>query len=167
MLRWLAFFLIFACSTAQAGETYFHPPREAAESRLDTILRRSIIEDGYSRGMTDRDQAFTAEYLRDFTPALLRAIVAEEERLVRQDCNGHYIEGDLCGMDYVALWCGQDIRPDLRYHMRVEAGQTWIDTNSPAHYRIMRHKKGWRIDGIQCEEGKGFHAPDAMGADKF
>lgn len=99
---------IAAC--AAAPSTAFHPPQTEAEKALDHILM-----------LHTQDK----EYRNFFTSALEKSIDDVEARLVKENCGGQYLEGELCGLDYTVLTCAQDV-DDSYIPLRRRCGGWWI-----------------------------------------
>lgn len=163
--------LVCAAGTAGAQEArplVFHPPSTEAERALDAVLGLGDNEAGSYDFLTDRDggrKTHGAKFLRYFSPSLLTAIAAHERKLVRQNCGGVYVEGELCGFDVSPLTCVQDMPAD-GYHFVTERTQVnsvqvaigWESNGAAiARYRLIKNPGRWVIDAISCPDGPRFN----------
>ena len=153
-----------AAIPAYAAQTAPHPPSSAAERALDAILKQSDRDDDLLDNLFKGRGAKTfkpkVDYSAMLTPALLAALRTKEATLVRTDCNGAYLEGELCGMDYSPLTCAQDAVPHYRYRTEVDDGSTarliyfWPkETKATATFKLVKVSGRWRLDGVACEDG--------------
>lgn len=122
------------------------------EDQLDNLLN--------GRGDTKFKQ--TVDYSRYLTPALINSIRSEETRLLNQDCQGHYQDGEICGIDHSPLTCAQDTLTftyKIKHSEATKAVITAQYLNYPeiTTYYFVRIHNHWKIDGIDCGTGAGFN----------
>ncbi len=143
----------------------FHPAKTPAEIALDGILHRADADRQQLANLLHRPGADGhVDYTRMLTPALIAAMAKAEKDLVRKDCGGKYLKGELCGLDSSPLTCAQDTSPSYIYHTILELpGRTVIEYAWPggkvaeATYTVVEDKNGWKIDGVSCAHGAQFH----------
>jgi hypothetical protein len=104
--------LVSAATAAEAGSSdAFHAARSVPEKVLDEIIRRSDKDDNLFYYILQRpgyDATKDSGYSRLFTRRLLQTWANAEAELVKQDCGGKYVDGEICGFDYSPhqLWTG-------------------------------------------------------------
>jgi hypothetical protein len=154
-------------ATAIADEP-FHPPATQSERALNATLRAADNDrdqlDNLLAGRGDPHFKKTFDYSPRLTDALMKAIAAEETALVMKDCGGRYMEGDICGLDYSPITCGQDESNAYLYrteqddgHMAVISYGASKNQKPIATYRVTLVADRWKIDGVKCEEGAAFN----------
>jgi len=146
----------------------FQPPSSDAERALNSILKWRDPGGPVYRFLTDQNggrKLYEKRFDRHFTVPLLDAVAALERKLVKEECRGRYVEGDMCGIGYNPLNCAQDDPPN-GYHFLVESageGTEVIATawraSGPvtARYRVTRYHGTWAIDAISCPDGDSFN----------
>lgn len=100
----------------------FHVASTEAERTLDAILALRDDNGSLYEFLTNREGGRENHYkifFPYFTSELLNSISAAEKKLVKLNCNGKYIDGDLCGIEYNPLNCAQDT-PSNGYYYRTE-----------------------------------------------
>lgn len=168
-------FLIQAGTVAaQESDNGFSAPINMAEVALDAVLSFDTLATRDDRfgpfmefmlGYPDRNTGFDHLYEAFFTPALLQAWRKAERDQVVQDCGGRYVEGELCGLGFSPLTCGQDEPPaGYVYNTQMETSQytlvaaAWKGWEEPiAVYRMVLQNGQWRLDGVYCQEGYRFN----------
>jgi hypothetical protein len=102
--------LASAAGAAQPGsQEPFHAARSAPEKALDEIFHRSDNDDNLSEFVLKRpwyDAKKDKGYAPLFTQNLLTAWAGAEAQLVQHDCQGKYLDGEICGIDYSPITCG-------------------------------------------------------------
>jgi len=102
-------------------------------------------------------KAKQVDYRPMLTAQLLAAMQAEEKRLVKQDCGGKYLEGELCGMDYSPITCAQDTVAPYTYKTLAQTDRATTIAGPGATYRMIQVGSGWQLDGVKCETGTAFN----------
>ena len=163
-----AFVLIGLFSATAIADESSRPPVTQSERALNATLRaadkdRDLL-DNLLAGRGDPHFKKTFDYAPRLTDALMKAIAAEEAALVGKDCAGRYVEGDICGLDYSPITCGQDESNAYLYHTEQDDGHTAVITYSTskkqkpiATYRMTLVVDRWKIDGVKCEDGAAFN----------
>jgi hypothetical protein len=115
-----------------------------------------------------RDRRNDVNYRGLFTKLLETDWGAAEADEVRKNCGGRYINGEICGLDFDPLVCGQDIsETGYLYHVdcldEVSATITvrwpWIEKPN-ATYRLLKQGEKWILDGVTClPDGPAFNMP--------
>ena len=144
-----------------------HAPTSAAERALDAILKTAGNDDDQLDNLLDGrgKPGFkkTVDYSTLLTAALMSAIADRQTALVREDCGGRYIKGELCGLDYLPINCAQDTNDSYVYETVKETDSTaeiryaWPDQKSDATYRMVLSDGRWKLDGITCVEADSFN----------
>jgi hypothetical protein len=161
----------WATTAAEAGSPDpFHAARSAPERALDAIIRRSDKDEklfDYILKRPGYDATKEAGYSRLFTPGLLQAWARAEAELVKQECGGRYIDGEICGIDYSPITCDQDASENGHlYRTRKIAGDAVVVASrragrgSPAEgprYRLTKSGRDWKLDGVDCGDGVTFN----------
>jgi hypothetical protein len=152
--------LPFAAATAWATrpELPFHPPQSEAERALDAILRRVDADPDPMASILAHRGRPTVDYTAMLTPPLIAAIGRAERELVRRNCGGRYREGEICGLDFVAVTCAQDSNESYLYHTGLARPDEAVIAyrwpgqghGTAATYRLLRRDGAWRIDAIRC-----------------
>lgn len=171
--------LIIVLSLTSKGETHetddgYSSPINMAELALDSILTFEELASRDSRfgpfldfvlGYPKRNTDFDQLYEPFFTPALIKAWRKAEHDQVIQDCNGRYIDGELCGLGYNPVTCGQDTPPaGYVYKTQMETDEvtlivsSWKGWDEPtAVYRMVKKEGQWRLDSVLCSSGDRFN----------
>jgi hypothetical protein len=154
------------------GPAIFHEPQTEAEKLLDYLI--SLDESGgnfyhFILGTPEYDPAQDPGYARFFSPALLKAFRKKEASLVKKNCDGKYIDGDICGLDYTPIICGQGwpdayiyrtIKPTRDSAIVITSWQPHADSlHSYPAYRFIRVKDHWKLDGVACGKDEQFNMP--------
>jgi hypothetical protein len=163
--------IVFVAAAAIAQEVprpVLHPPSTEAERALAAVLGQGDNEAGSYDFLTDRDggrKTHGAKFDGYFSPSLLAAIAAHERKLVKQNCGGVYVDGDVCGFDVSPLTCVQDMPAD-GYRFATERTQVnsaqvavgWETYGAViARYRLIKNPGRWVIDAISCPDGPRFN----------
>lgn len=138
-----------------------HPPKSPAETALDKILKIADRDDELLDNLLHRypvAKAKQIDYRPMLTAQLIAAMQAEERRLVKQDCGGKYLEGELCGMDYSPVTCAQDTVTPYTYRTVAQHDRDAIIAGPAATYRMVQAGRGWQLDGVKCETGTAFNS---------
>ena len=134
--------------TSARTQAAFHAPQSEPERALEKILRRADRDtqllDNLLQGRGAKNLRPTFRYESLLTPGLIEAIRVQEKALVTKDCKGRYRDGEICGLDYSPITCGQD--SPKRYEFRTlqaEPNMTKIDFRWPggktaATYRLAK-----------------------------
>jgi hypothetical protein len=163
-----AFALVGLFSAPAIADALFHTPATSSEKALNATLRASDKDNdllgNLLGGRGDPHFKKTFDYSPRLTDALMKAIVAEEVALVKKDCGGHYTEGDICGLDYSPITCGQDNSNAYLYRTEQDDGHTAVITYNAsknekpiATYRVTLVVDRWKIDGVKCSDGAAFN----------
>jgi hypothetical protein len=164
--------LLFLCLLASSGtsalpQAAFHAPQSEPERALAKILGQADKDehllDNLLQGRGAKTFKPTFNYETLLTTALVEAIRAHEKALVAKDCKGKYLEGEICGLDYSPITCGQD--SNTRYEFRTpQAGPNiakiefrWPGGKTAASYRVIKAEGTWKIDGISCAGASPFN----------
>lgn len=160
--------LFAASSAACAGEAY-HPPATAAEKTLDAVFQVNLSSPEFFNALYGRVAAQENGRVPDnfITPDLWASIRKAEADKVQAECGGAYVEGDLCGLEYDALLCGQDHPDVFLYRTLVSSQDHAVITysfNGEAHpgetaaemreYKLVRQNGAWLLDGISCGQNR-------------
>lgn len=166
-------FVVFLATQSVAQTTHdsdFHAANTQAEKTLDAIIKQSETDENMIEYILNRpgyDPSKDNGYSHLFTPALLKAWTDKEANLLRQDCGGKYIDGEICGIDYSPITCGQDIVGGHFYrtlNSSANTTSTVMAATSPqpdssgAIYRLVRDEEGWKLDGVDCGANIRFNA---------
>lgn len=164
-------------SPPAAGQTFkkpqFHPPQTSAEKYLDALLMQSARDDNiheYLLGRPSYEVNKDSGYNQWVTTSLVMAIRDKERSLVKENCNGAYRDGEMCGMDIHLPFCAQDIsdRAFLFHTLEQTADQAlivyaWQEhldqqafTASP-RFRMIKEKNLWKLDGLDCGKDYRFN----------
>jgi len=157
---------------ACAEDSKFHPPQTEAEKVLDKIFDLEDKDSNvlfFALGTPAYDPAKDTGYARLFTKALLKAWRKKEADLVQDDCDGKYREGEICGLDFDPIVCGQD-RPDKFVFRTIKSGKesatmiaTWREyvkrEETFTVYRLVKEEGDWKLDGVDCRNGHTFNMP--------
>ncbi|HTK79356.1 MAG TPA: hypothetical protein VL286_02855 [Rhizomicrobium sp.] len=152
--------MVVAGQASADGHVGFHPPKSAAELALDKILKLADRDDDLLDNLLHRypvAKAKQVDYRPMLTAQLLAAMQAEEKRLVKQDCGGKYLEGELCGMDYSPITCAQDTVAPYTYKTLAQTDRATTIAGPGATYRMIQVGSGWQLDGVKCETGTAFN----------
>lgn len=135
---------------------------------LNSVLSMADTDRRMFDFVIDREGA-TSEHIKIFgkffTNSFLYSVAATEKSLVQKYCDGKYLEGEVCGLDYSPLNCVQSA-PDLGYFFRTLnktkqatiISVSWNKNGPPtSFYRMKQANNHWVIDGIQCVGGKNFN----------
>jgi hypothetical protein len=155
---------------ASAPARAFHAARSAPEKTLDNILRRAIRDPNiveFVLATPHCDAKKDTGYAPLFSKPLLKALADAQAALVKHDCGGRYIEGEICGIDHDPILCGQDY-PDKGYLFQTSSenrqqaivSTQWIGGDAQeAHplYRMARDGGSWKLDGVDCRIGAKFN----------
>jgi hypothetical protein len=155
-------FAVLLPTLAMADDGEFHAPATQAERALHDILafdtnpanakhRLNILQ-----GSTDT--SLLTEWL---TPELKTELAATEAELVQQECDGQYIDHNVCGFGFDPLLCAQDVSdsPYMYYTTQADASQAIIEyrwredpDNTYGRYKMVRKGTSWQLDGIDCAQ---------------
>ena len=113
------------------------------------------------------DQHKDRGYAQLFTQELRASLTQAEAALVKENCNGAYKEGNLCGFDFVPTTCSQDWPDEHLVYYRTDKltasyaiiEQRWTEqgTAPAVTYRLVYQEHRWKLDGIQCPGGNNFN----------
>jgi hypothetical protein len=163
--------LAFAAGPAQSGsQEPFDAARSAPEKALNEIFHHSDNDDNLSEFVLKRpwyDAKKDKGYATLFTPNLLAAWASAEAQLVQHDCQGKYLDGEICGIDYSPITCG-NATSDKGYRFRTKEADDrkailssrWAGEQARAdgpQYRMAKEGGSWRLDGVDCGNGAKFN----------
>lgn len=120
--------------------------------------------DNLFNGRSDPTFRQTSDYSSYLTSALIDSIRSEETRLLNQTCQGHYRDGEICGLDYSPITCAQDT-PTFTYKViKLKADKAIITAQHLSYpdiatYYLIRVKDHWKVDGIDCLGITRFNVP--------
>ncbi len=105
-----------------------------------------------------RDRSNDRLLLPLFSKNLRNSWIEEEKKLVKEECGGKYIDGDLCGIDHNPLTCAQDYNEEgYLYKTLAEDDEVAIISYMWPHrpkvsatFRMIRQKGQWIVDGVSC-----------------
>jgi hypothetical protein len=148
----------------------FHPAMSDAEHTLAEIIGISDADRtgslyAFAIQAPWRDRSKDAFFTSYFSYPLRRAWHSAEVEMVKHTCGGHYITGELCGLEINPVTCHQDSCPAGNLFRTMESDsthallQTAFDGQkySNASYRLIRLKKRWVLDAVQCKPDLRFH----------
>jgi hypothetical protein len=169
---------IWACAEpARNYSTYplhkWHAAQTDAEQKLDLILR--LIDDTeqgtnifhYIETWPHTKPDAPLQHADFFTKDLVYAWSRLEKETADQECNGRYLDGEICGLNFNPLTGEQDV-PEAYFYHTAESGpdyaivQTLWDSDlvdliktplplatfSTLAYRMVLHNGVWLIDGV-------------------
>lgn len=159
--------LSLAACTGAIPKAAFHPPQTAAEKQLDRILQVSNEDDEVLNVVLDvpwRDKKKEIKYKALFTGTLLQTLAEAEKKMVQANCNGTYIDGDICGFDFHPILCSQD-PPEIYEYLTISSDekQAFIRVKDPVwkelhtSYILVNVHGVWKMGGIDCGEGVSFN----------
>ena len=167
--------IVAACVSAATAEAAApagpHAAATPPEKALEAVIGLADRDDGFIEYVTRASwsgKPADKGYSKLLTKPLLAAIGAEEKRLVKANCGGKYIEGELCGHAFVPLTCSQDSLDGGHYLYRTlksEAKTALVAYRWPsgsediASYRMILSGGRWLLDGIDCRGGTKYHMP--------
>jgi hypothetical protein len=148
----------------------FHAAHSAPEKALNEIFHRSDNDDNLSEFVLKRpwyDAKKDKGYATLFTQSLLAAWASAEAQLVQQDCQGKYLDGEICGIDYSPITCG-NATSDKGYVFRTKQADDrsailfsrWAGheaSGEDSQYRMVKEAGSWRLDGVDCGDGAKFN----------
>jgi hypothetical protein len=156
----LAVSVLSISGSSALAQAAFHAPQTGAERALEKILRRADKDerllDNLLQGRGARNFKPSVNYETLLTPALIAPIRAQEKALVAKDCKGKYLEGEICGLDYSPITCGQDSGERYEFRTREAEPRTasidfrWPGGKTVATYRLVKADGAWKMDGVSC-----------------
>lgn len=162
-----AFAFLLASAASALGQAAFHAAHTAPQRALEQILKRADKDehllDNLLQGRGTNNFKPTVNYQSLLTLGLIEAIRKHEQALVGKDCKGIYLEGEICGLDYSPITCGQD--SGTRYEFRTLQAEPskakidfrWSGGEIAASYRLVKVDERWKIDGISCTGADAFN----------
>jgi hypothetical protein len=162
--------VVVSAAPGAGSEQPFHAARSAPEKALDEILRRSDHDDNLFEFVLKRpwfDPKKDKGYALLFTKQLLAAWAAAQAEQVRRDCQGKYVDGEVCGIDYNPIACG-NATSEKGYVFRTKQANDreatissrWAGQASRADgplYRLVKEGGNWRLDGVDCGNSAKFN----------
>ena len=159
---WLLASLPAAWAAPRASEPGgYHRAATPAETALDRVLRLSEKDSNLVEFLLATPQYKAKNdkgYGRYFTARLRADLAAMERASVAENCQGKYIDGELCGLDYNPLTCAQDLS-DKAYLYRTSSSDDaravidykWPGTADPlASFDMIREAGAWKLDAVRC-----------------
>ncbi|MHC1789381.1 YqhG/Tai3 family protein [Solidesulfovibrio sp.] len=162
MALWLLAGSAAATAAAQAtGPGNWHRAAMEAERTLDRVLRLSEKDRNFLEFLlgTPQYQARPGkDYGRNVTARLRGSMAALERAAVTENCQGRYIDGELCGLDYNPLTCAQDEGQGAYRYKTESSGDdraviayTWPGMQGMvASFRLVQEGGVWKIDAVTC-----------------
>ncbi len=98
-------------------------------------------------------------YKKYLTNGVINSIRSEEKWQLDKYCNGKYIDGEICGLDYNPITCANDFTDESYYFTVKQTKNTaeilhaWYKTDPVSEmprYFMVRENGVWKIDGIVC-----------------
>lgn len=149
-----------AFAAGHDGPTAWHRPQTEAERTLAKLLRLSetdqnlvefVLHTPFYKPKADKG------YGRYCTKRLLADMAAMERDTVRANCQGKYLEGELCGTDHNPLTCAQDEMAGYLFRtLSQDEGHAVIDYRWPTEkrsmgqYELVREGGQWKLDRVTC-----------------
>lgn len=113
-----------------------------------------------------RDRSKDEVFKPIFSPRLLAAWRKAEQNAVKENCNGVYIDGEMCGIDIHPITCSQDSHETYVYQtLSSSVTKAVIEYRWPEHpkaiatYRLVREERIWVLDGVSCSGYLKFNMP--------
>jgi hypothetical protein len=168
---WLA---CFALSPGFAQDASFHKATGPGELALQAIFSLHEKDDDvvfFAIQAQWRDKKKDAIYRGYFSPKLVSAWKRAEREAVEKNCQGKYIDGDICGISVNPIICAQDVSKE-GYLFRTEhvtSTAALISYQWPqypkviATYRMILRDGRWILDGVSCNPYPSFNMPSAFG----
>lgn len=162
MALWLLAGTAAGSAAAQAvGPGDPHRAAAEAEKTLDRVLRLSEKDQNFIEFLraTPQYQARPGQdYGRYVTARLRGGMAALERAAVTTNCQGRYIDGELCGLDYNPLTCAQDEGPGAYLYKTESSGDdraviayAWPgEKGMVASFRMVQEGGVWKIDAVTC-----------------
>ncbi len=146
---------------ARPADAAFHAAATAPEKALDRVLRLSEKDADLLEFLlrTPRYKPKANKgYAGYFTNRLLADMAARERAAVRENCQGRYVDGELCGLDHNPLTCAQD-EAEGAYLYKTEStsdGRAVIvykwpgEKKAMATFDMVLEGEKWKVDGVRC-----------------
>lgn len=150
-----------AFANTAGGTNAFHAAATPAEKMVDTVLRLSEKDNNlleYLLKTPQYDPKVANDYSRYFTKRLCDDMAAMEKMAVEENCQGKYIDGEVCGTDYNPLTCSQD-GSEAPYQYRTESsadGKAVVaykwrgEKDAQARFDLVEEGGVWKIDSVRC-----------------
>ena len=171
LLVGVALAVVFSMGAGPAGQTAlarasgqggYHRAATEAEKTLDRVLRLSekdpdlvefLLATPHYKAKPGKD------YGRYVTPRLRTDLAALERAAVAENCQGKYIDGELCGLDYNPLTCAQDLADGAYLYQtespggdRAEIAYKWPGGKVVvARFTLVQDGGVWKIDVVKCQ----------------
>lgn len=149
--------------------TAFHKPRTEPEKALDRILKLSDEEpesSWFAVGVPWRDKAKDSLYRGLLSQRLKDSWADAERKAVKENCNGTYVDGELCGIDIHPITCSQDTAETYLYRtVELSSERAIVEyrwDRAPkiiATYRLVHEGTTWVLDGVACAGYLKFNMP--------
>ncbi|WP_173974607.1 hypothetical protein [Magnetospirillum sp. LM-5] len=138
----------------------FHRAESIVEKALDSILASADSDPTINNFILDRNGAAKRHrHLNTlFSNHYLSSARAVEMKMVKSDCGGTYLQGEVCGYNASALNCAQS-NSELGYFFKTESLSdnraiivaAWGENSPPTSlYRLVLVTGRWVIDGVYC-----------------
>jgi hypothetical protein len=103
-------------------------------------------------------KATTSKLKHFFSLSLQKAWVDAQVNALKENCDGKYIDGELCGLGFNPLTCAQDYNEKgYLYKTLAEDDAAAIISymwphipETAATFRMIRQKGQWIVDGVSC-----------------
>ena len=137
------------------------------EKELDEILTKVNSNKNSPNDLLEGSYTYPKEVRFDYTSILTNSLIDSihkaEQTMLRYNCGGQYIEGELCGIELNPITCAQDEVVYSYETKEITADSAVIYTypkdgsSSRNKYVLLKDNQGtWKIDGIECG-GIGFN----------
>ncbi|KHK04068.1 hypothetical protein [Desulfovibrio sp. TomC] len=143
------------------GQGGYHRAATEAEKTLDRVLRLSEKDPDLVAFLLATPQYKARagkDYGRYVTPRLRTDLAALERATVAENCQGKYLDGELCGLDYNPLTCAQDLADGAYLYQtassgdgRAEISYKWPgEKDSLGRFTLVQDGGVWKIDAVTC-----------------
>lgn len=160
---WLILFLpcLLLCNKARAADaTSYHSAKTDAEKILSHIISLDDSDENLFEFVLHRpwyNSSKDTGYADLFTQSYLNFWSGLEATLVKDDCNCFYRGGEICGIDWSPITCGQDgaVFPLLFLTISSDEKRALISACSTkiqgcATYSLIMTDNKWKLDATSC-----------------
>jgi hypothetical protein len=148
-------------SSSPVDSNEFHIASSDAEIKINSIIRISEIDYDFTEyllkntGNKIKSNKFSQLVRKDLVTYLRN----KEKKLVKNDCGGKYLEGEICGIDINPITCTQDNSEYPYYYKSVKVKDGYIIhyrwkefDDIVASYHMVYLNKKWILSGLNCKE---------------
>jgi hypothetical protein len=163
--------LVFVCvagvglgtvTARAAGPGGFHRAATEPEKTLDRVLRLSEKDPALVEFLLATPQYKAKagkDYGRYVTSRLRADLAALERAAVAENCQGKYLDGELCGLDYNPLTCAQDMADGAYLYQtefsgdgRADIAYKWPGQKAVvARFALVQEGGVWKLDAVTCQ----------------